>query len=730
VSTAGPLHQPVSKGCVRTPTILQMEALECGAASLSMVLAYYGRFIPLEQLRTECGVSRDGSNASMIAKAARGHGFESKGIRCSLEELRSGTLRPCILFWSFNHFVVFEGMKGSSFQINDPGSGRRLVDEAEMSKSFTGIALELSPGPDFQRKGQRPSLFRGFQLWLRGNRKAASFAVLCGLLLSIPGVLVPGLSSAFINSVVLERNASSSSWIIGGIIIMIVVQVGLISLQALCINRMQFGMFMVQSVRMAEHMLRLPMRFFLQRYAGDLVARFTSTQSIAAHLGSGLLTGLVNIVTAVVYAVVLVLFDPMIGLIAVGSIFVLILLIQKTNTLLVDRNTALQQDIGKQYGSLMMMLRSIPEIKATSREGEVFHQWAGYQAKSVNAQQSVASFTTWLDAAPGVVQGIVLYGVVLTLGGWQVIEGNLSIGGLVAMQMLASLLIQPVTQLVMFARVLQTTQAQMNRVLDVMHYEADPSVSVEHSLQSDEVVLEKIGGAISVKEVHFGFDHTTDPILRDLSFTLEAGEMIALVGASGSGKSTVLDLLLGLENPWQGSISFDGMLRGEISQEVLTGSLAGASGSVTAFHASLRDNISMWDGTILDSDIVQALHDADCSELLKRPGGLDAPIDEGGRNLSGGQLQRLEIARSLARNPSVLILDGATSALDGETEARVLSRIRSRGCTTILVTERRSALMMIGNVMIAGDGHIIDRGTPDELSERNEWFHNEFEGQL
>ena len=727
MTTRGPHHQPTVKGRVRTPTVLQMEAVECGAASLAIILAWYGRFIPLEQLRVECGVSRDGSNASLVAKAARLHGMEAGGKKFALEALRDMASKPCILFWGFNHFVVFEGMKGKWYQINDPAGGRRLVDEDEFSKSFTGIALEFKPGPDFQPKGHMPSMLRGFRIWMQGSRRAALFAVLCGLLLSVPGVLVPGLTAAFINGVVQDQNTSWSSWIVSGFIVMMLMQLGLIGLQAFVINRLQFGMFMVQAARMCDHLLRLPMRFFTQRYPGDLVARFTSTQFIAQSLGSGLLTGIVNIVTAVIYAAALLAFDLVIGSIAVGSTVLLLVAIQKTNRFLVDRNTALQQDIGKQYGALMMMLRSLTEIKATSREGEVFHQWAGYQAKSVNAQQAVASVTTWLDAAPGVVSGVVLYGVVLTLGGWEVMQGRMSVGGLVAMQMLASLLITPVTQLVMFARTLQTTQAQMNRVLDVMHYEADPGVRVESASPTRGGSVEKLGGALAVKSVSFGFDRMSDPLLHDLSFSIEPGAMVALVGASGTGKSTIVDLLLGLEKPWAGEITFDDVPRTDIDQAILNGSVTGASGSVTAFDASLRDNVTMWDGTISDEDVVEALHDADCSELIDRPGGLDAPISEGGRNLSGGQLQRLEIARSLARRPSVLILDGATSALDGATEGRVLERIRARGCTTVLVTERRSAVHCLGDVMIAGDGGIIARGTPDELAASNEWFRQEYE---
>jgi NHLM bacteriocin system ABC transporter peptidase/ATP-binding protein len=722
------MAQPSTRGRVRTPTILQMEAVECGAASLAMILGYYGRFIPLEQLRVDCGVSRDGSNAAQLAKAARQHGLEASGKKYSLEDIRNLTSRPCILFWGFGHFLVFEGMKGKQFQLNDPAGGRRLIDEEEFSKSFTGIAVEFAPGPEFKKVGSAPSLLRGFRAWLRGNHIPAMYAVICGILLSIPGVLVPGLSSAFINGVVQGGEVSWGIWIVLGMAVMVLLQIALILLQAFCINRMQFRMFMVQAVRMGEHLLMLPMRFFNQRSAGDLVSRFTSNQVIAAHLSSGLLTGLVNIVTALVYAMALFVFNPLIGSIAICATVLLIVAVRITNVQLVDRNTALQQDIGRQYGALMMLLRDIPEIKATSREGEAFGQWAGYQAKGVNAQQSVARISAWLDAAPVFVSGLIVSVIVLVLGGWEVMEGNMTIGGLVAMQMLAGLLVAPVTQLVMLARVLQTTQAQMNRVLDVLSYKTDPGLLFE--CRDSEKEADKLGGAVRVDSLTFGFDHTADPLLHDLSFEIEPGRMIALVGASGSGKTTIVDLLLGLEQPWAGEIRLDGTSREDIHPSTITGSIAGASGIVTAFGASLRDNVTMWDASIPDEQVVKALHDADCSELIDRPGGLDLEISEGGRNLSGGQVQRLEIARSLVRSPSLLLFDGATSALDGACEARVLNRIRARGSTMILVTERASTLHHVDEVFIVSDGRITDRGRPDELAGRNDWFRNEFGGAV
>ncbi len=721
-------------GIAATPTILQMEAVECGAASLAMILAYFGRWIPLERLRFECGVTRDGSNAGQLAKVARAHGLEAKGKRYDLDDLRTKATRPMILFWGFGHFVVFEGVRGGRFQINDPAGGRRLVDEIEFSKSFTGIGVEFKRGPDFQAEGRPPSLLRGISTWLQGNRMPAIFAVLCGIFLAIPGAILPGFTGAFIQHVVEGGSSSLAALLIGGILLLLVLQVAISWLQAYSLNRLVFRMFLVQSSRMAKRLLTLPPRFFMQRSAGDLVQRLTSNQMIASKLGNEILHELVSIATAVVYAAVLILMQPLIGVLAVVSASVLLIAVRFTNVRVVNRSTAMQREIGRQYGALMGMLRSIPEIKAGSRESDAFSQWAGYQAKGINAQQSVSRINAWLDALPVVVSGVIVSGIVLTLGGWEVMNGNIGIGDLIAMQLLAGLLLAPINQIVMLARTLQTTQAEMNRVLDVINYQepdelADPS-SLGESRGSTEKTHEsdrrKLSGNVSLDGVTFGFSHLDEPVIQDCSLGIPAGRLVALVGPSGSGKSTLADLILGIERPWSGAVRFDGIDRGNLSNEVVSQSVSGTSGTVTAFAGTLRENVTMWDPTLEEGLVTTALTDADCAELLTRPGGLESQVEEGGRNLSGGQRQRLEIARCLANEPSVVVLDGATSALDGRTESRLLNRLRLRGCTVILITSRKSSLAFVDEVVMVEAGSIVDRGTPDELAIRQPWFKTEF----
>ncbi|MEC8320111.1 MAG: cysteine peptidase family C39 domain-containing protein, partial [Planctomycetota bacterium] len=548
------------------PTILQMEAVECGAASLAMILAYYGRWIPLEDLRLQCGVTRDGSNAGQLAKVARAHGLDAKGKRLEIDDLREKSTRPLILFWGFGHFVVFEGMKGDRFQLNDPAGGRRLVDEEEFSKSFTGIALQFDVGPDFEPTGSPPSLLRGVSAWLEGNRIATIYALVCGLLIAVPGVIIPGFTGAFIDRVVQDGDTPSSVWIVGGMILMVVLMQGLSIFKGYALNRLVLRMFLLQASKLANHLLDLPMRFYLQRSAGDLVQRLTSNQVIAANLGNQILTQLVSVGTAVAYATVLLLMNPLIGSITVVGAVVLLLCVRYTNRSLVDRSTKVQREVGRQYGALMAMLRSIREIKATSRETEAFGQWSGYQAKGVNAQQEVSRLNAWLDAAPVVLPGAIVYGAVLTLGGWEVRAGRLTLGSLVSMQLIAGLLLTPISDIVMLARTLQSTQAQMNRVLDVLDYHdrSDSSEGDAKESGSSSRSEGRLGGLVQMKGVSFGFDPLKPPLLDGVSFEVRPGAIVAVVGPSGSGKSTLTDLMLGLEKPWSGAIEFDSESIGSI----------------------------------------------------------------------------------------------------------------------------------------------------------------------
>ena len=714
---AGTDTNPKVKSLVKTPTVLQVEAVECGAACLAMILAYYGRFIPLDQLREDVGVSRDGALASQIRSAALKHGLGFKGMRRELEGLEAESPRPSIIFWNFGHFVVFEGVTKGLYRINDPASGRRLVSAEEFDKSYTGVVLELHKTSDFEPLGRPTSLFGGFYKWMTGSWLLFIFPMICGVLVAIPGVVAPGLTSVFINDVVVGQRMHWTGGIVIGMVCAAILLCILSWMQQSCLLRLQSRLFIKSSVRMSEHLVKLPLKFFMQRMPGDIVSRLMGNQRIAVELTNGLANGIVNTVTALAYALAMLAFDWKIGLISILAAIGMLLTVRSADRSVMDRNTSLKKEVGAQYGTLMMLYRNITEIKATSREMEVFSAWGGYQAKSANAQQGLGVITTWLNALPVLVNGILLNVIILTFGGLQVMNGSLTLGGLIAMQMLGTLLIVPIQQLVMLTQRLQIARADMERVDDVLNYPVCPTMAKSGSKDLKWVggSPQKLSGAAEFKDVTFRFNPDAPPLLDKISFKIDPGEWVAIVGGSGSGKSTVANLMVGLERQESGEILLDDVPILDIPPEQRINSITGVNEAISIFRGTIRENLTFWDYTIQDEKIIAAMHDAACEELLQRPGGLDAMLDEGGLNLSGGQRQRLEIARCLARNPSFLVLDGATSALDSKTERRIDLGLRARGCSMLIISNRMSTVADADRIIVLENGSIVEQGSHMEL---------------
>ena len=701
----------------KTPTILQMEAVECGAACLAMILAYHRRYIPLDQLREEVGVSRDGAKASQIRAAARKHGLEFKAMRREIDELETESPRPSIIFWGFGHFVVFEGVTKGLYQINDPASGRRLVPPDEFGKNFTGVVLELKKGSEFKREGRPTSLFAGFYKWMAGSWLLFIFPMICGVLVAVPGVIAPGLTSVFINDVVVGQRMHWTGGIVTGMVCAAIILCILTWMQQSCLLRLQSRLFIKSSVKMSEHLVKLPLKYFMQRMPGDIVSRLMGNQRIAVELTNGLAIGIVNAVTAFAYAMAMLAFEWKIGLISIIAAIGMLLAVRSTDQRVMDRNTALKKEVGAQYGTLMMLYRNIIEIKATSREMEVFSAWGGYQAKSANAQQGLSVITTWLNGLPVLVNGILINVIILTFGGLQVMNGTLALGGLIAMQMLGTLLIGPIQQLVILTQKLQNTRADMERVDDVLNYPVCPTMAKSGSKDLRWVggTPQKLSGAAEFKDVTFRYNPDAPPLLNEISFKIDPGEWVAIVGGSGSGKSTVANLLVGLQRQDSGEILLDGVPILDIPPEQRINSITGVNEEISIFRGTIRENITFWDYSIQDEKIIAAMHDAACEELLQRPGGLDASLDEGGLNLSGGQRQRLEIARCLARNPSLLVLDGATSALDSRTEKRIDLGLRARGCSMLIISNRMSSVADADRIIVLENGAIAEEGSHAEL---------------
>ena len=698
---------------IKTPTILQMESVECGAASLAIILAHYKHYVSLEELRITVGVNRDGSNASSVAKAARSYGLEASGKQLDFDSLQNVKL-PCILFWGFSHFLVLEGFETDKFYLSDPASGRRTVDKAEFSKQFTGIGIEVSPGPEFIKTGGPPSIFSGLLSRFHGMKKALLFVLLAGIFLVIPGILLPGFTKIYVDDVLMDGR---TNWLPPLLLAMgatAVIRMALTWIQQYYLLRMETKLSISMSFKFLNHVMKLPSNFFFMRYAGDIASRVQSNDKVANLLSGQLANSAISCIMIVFYAGAMLMYDVPLTLIGIGCVVIILYILKKFTRLRVDESRKLQQEIGKQYGVLMSGLSTIEALKASGREDEFFENWAGHQAKSVNSQQQLSVFSAWLNTAPMFLQTALLTAIILGFGGYQVMEGSLTIGGLIALQSLMASFIAPANKLVSLGQEIQTIQADLARLDDVLHCDVDPRLESQNT-QIDKS-LSKLSGTVEVHNISFGYAPNDPPLIEGLSFTLKPGSRIALVGTSGSGKSTIGKLIAGLYTPWDGKIAFDGKEIHALSTQLFSSSFSVVDQNINLFEGTIRENLSFWDATIPDSRLIQAATDA-CiiEEISRRPGGLDSMVAEHAMNFSGGQRQRLEIARAIATDPSILIMDEATSALDPTTEKRIDRNLRERGCSCIIVAHRLSTIRDADEIIVLEHGKVVERGTHDEL---------------
>jgi NHLM bacteriocin system ABC transporter peptidase/ATP-binding protein len=699
---------------VRTPTVLQMEAVECGAAALAIILAHFGRWVSLEELRIACGVSRDGSKASNMVKAAREYGLEAKGHKREPQTLRS-VQPPMILHWNFNHFVVLEGFDKGRVHLNDPAAGPRVVTEEELDQAFTGVVLTFKPGPEFQKKGEPPRLWTALRQRLTGTRAALAFVILAGLALVVPGLVVPVFSKVFVDGVLLEGRRDWLPPLLLGMGAAALMMGLLTWLQQTYLLRLETRMAVAGSSRFLWHVLRLPTEFFSQRFAGDISSRVGINDRVAQLLSRDLATNVLGAAMIVFFAIVLFQYDPVLTLVGIAIVSLNVAALRYVSRKRVDGNRRLLQDQGKLMGTAIGGLQTIETLKATGGESDLFTRWSGYQAKVVNGRQELERYTQMLDAVPPLLAAVNT-ALILGLGGLRVMNGTLSLGGLIAFQVLMASFMAPVTRLVSLGGRLQMVQGDMNRLDDVLRYRIDESVGKgpDEILPTDEPV--KLSGHLELRGVSFGYSRLDPPLIDSFDLVLKPGARVALVGGSGSGKSTIAKLVTGLYKPWSGEVLLDGRRRSAIPARVIANSLATVDQSVFLFEGSVRENLTLWDSTVPLPEVVAAAKDA-CihEEIAARPGGYDSPVEEGGMNWSGGQRQRLEIARALVGRPSLLVLDEATSALDPLTEAAIDQNLRRRGCTCLIIAHRLSTIRDADEIIVLEKGKVVQRGTHDEL---------------
>ena len=696
------------KGKVQTPTLLQMEAVECGAASLGIILGYHRRFVPLEELRVACGVSRDGSKASNVLKAARTFGLQATGYKKDIDGLQ--VLKPpYIVFWNFNHFVVVDGFGKDKVYLNDPAVGPRVVTATEFDMAYTGVVLVFERSPEFQPGGQPKRPFRGLPKRLRNTRLALIYAVIATLALAIPNLVIPVFLRVYVDDFLV---AGKQNWLVPLLLLMsvvVMVKALLTLLQQWMLLKIETKLAVASSAEFLWHVLLLPMEFFSQRYAGEVSGRVQLNDQVAALLAGNLATGAANVLFVGLYALLMFHYDATLTWIGITAGLVNVVVLQQMSRRRKDQNVRLLQERGKLTGVSMAALQLIETIKSTGAESDYFSRWAGYQAKVINAEQELGVSSQVLSTIPVLVTGVT--GVaVLVVGSLRVMNGFLTLGALIAVQALMSSFLEPINRLVDLGGTLQEAEGDLGRLEDVAQYPLPHVKSIEVGRS------EPLTGKLELRNVTFGYSRLDPPQLKNFSLTLLPGQRVALVGGSGSGKSTVAKLVSGLYEPWEGEILFDGQSRRDIPPDVMSASLAMVDQDISMFGGTIRDNLTLWDDAMPEATVMQAAEDAVIhGDITSRTGGYNSMMEEEGRNFSGGQRQRMEIARALTANPRLLVLDEATSALDTLVERMIDDRLRRRGCTCLIVAHRLSTVRDCDEIVVLSAGSIQQRGTHEAL---------------
>ncbi len=698
----------------RAPTILQMEATECGAACLGMILAHYGKWVPLEELRIRCGVSRDGSKAVSMLRAAREYGLEAQGFRREHAERLFDLPFPMILYWRFSHFVVLEGMEKGQYCIVDPAHGPRKIAPQEFDEAFTGVCLAFAPGPRFERSGSPPRVLRDLAARIGQARVPLAFVGLATLALVAPGLAIPALQKVFVDDVLVPRSEHLVPPLLIGLGLAAVMQGALVWLQQTVLMRMEIKLALVQTSRFFWHVVTLPMTFFGQRFAGDIADRVASNDKVARIISGQLATNAVNVFTMLIYGAVMFTYDAVLTLIAIGMAALnvgALLLVSRARE---DGNRRLVKERGKVAGTSVNGIFTIETIKANGTENEFFSRWAGVHANSLSAQQELGALTNLLNAVPPLLASLSTVAI-LGIGGLRILDGALTIGGLVAFQTLARTFAGPIEGLVQFGASLQTVKGDIARLDDVLRHEPDRR-AVAAVFDRAEEAPEALRGFVELDEVTFGYNAKEPPLIDGFSLRVAPGQRVALVGGSGSGKSTVGRLVCGLLQPWSGEVRVDDREVGKLPPGHFTDAVAYVDQESLLFEASVRENVTLWNSAIGEHDVSSALRDAAIlGEVMERPEKYETPVGENGRNFSGGQRQRLEIARALASNPSVLVLDEATAALDPSTELEIDDRLRERGCSCLIVAHRLSTIRDADEIVVLERGRVVQRGTHDDL---------------
>lgn len=706
----------------RTPTVYQMEVSECGAASLSMILQYYGKYVSLEQLRIETGVSRNGCNAKNICLAAEKLGLEYKASSRPLGKMLFKSTTPCIIHWNYTHFVVFEGTRFGKYVVNDPQKGRMTYTLEELEEGYSGTVIEFEPGENFKKDGKKKSLFEFMKNRLEGQKTTLIALFLMQLLLIVPGILNPVFEQVFLDDILLNQDYTWLKWLLLIMILTAIYNAYFTYINARIKLFLKSKMSLMSTDKMIAHLLRLPMDFFEQRFAGDIASRVQNNASVSDFLAGQLIGTIISLITAFVYFIIMMLYSPILSLVGLSFSVISIIIASLSATKIRFSTLKFSMDTGKLYGALYNGLSASSSLKAVGAENEYTARMLGYYAEVSNNDQKLGRMQTTLGIIPRTLKTVNTV-VLLIWGSYYVVNGSLSIGMLMAFTGFLSSFSAPFEDIVNFVRNIQQIKIDMLRVEDIMNYREEDNYVAE---KDESLIGKKLRGEVTLENISFAYGKLDKPFIKRFDFHLESGRTVALVGPSGCGKSTVAKMLSCLYRPWTGDIYLDGIELDKIPSEVIASSISVVTQTISLFDGSIYDNIAGWNSVISEEDVIQAAKDA-ClhDEITMKKGAYDFMLVENGSNLSGGQRQRVEIAKALAINPTILIMDEATSALDTTTEKQILDNIKRRHCTCVIVAQRLSTIRDCDEIIVLNRGVIKERGTHEELMKiENGLYHN------
>lgn len=711
------VRKPVTNGCAKVPVVMQMEALECGAASLAMILAYYDKWIPLEKLRVDCGVSRDGSNAKNVLIAARSYGLVARGYRYEPEDLKKEGQFPCIIHWNFNHFVVLDGFSKGKAVINDPAKGVCKISMEEFDRAFTGICLMFEPGEEFEPGGRPKSVLKFALERLKGSKTAITFVVLTTIISSLIDIVEPAFSRVFIDRLLTHKNQNWTYPFLIAFALLAAIQIAVSAIEAIYLNRINGRLAISGNMSYLWKVLHMPMEFFSQRMSGTILGRQEENAMIANSLVETFTPLVLEAAMMIFYLTVMIRYSPILTLIGIFSIVLDLFISQVISKKRIGITRVQLRDKGKLASATISGIEMIETIKSSGAENGYFKRWSGYQASVNTHTVRYVKLNQYLGMIPSLVSALTDTAI-LIIGVWLIMQGQFTIGTLSAFQGFLASFTAPANTLISAGQTLQEMRTSMERVEDVMKYPDDPCYQTER-VEAAEGGYQKLSGNLELKHITFGYAKLAQPLIEDFCMTVRPGSCVAFVGASGCGKSTLSMLIAGLYQPWGGEILFDGKPVREIDRDVFKGSVAVVTQDIILFEDTIANNIKMWDSTIEDFEMILAARDAQIHEdIMMRDGGYQYKIMEGGKDFSGGQCQRLEIARVLAQDPSIIIMDEATSALDARTEYEVVKAIRDRGITCIIVAHRLSTIRDCDEIIVLDHGHVVERGTHEELYQK------------